>query len=361
MEDKNIESKKKSREIDVIASLSKIFAEKKLLAIYLGIFTVIGIVYALNKQKEYTSSVVLAPEATSMGMSQNISDLAGMVGLNVGNNGNSVDAIYPEIYPDVFASTDFVTKLFDIPVKLQKENVTKTYYQHLKTDIKTPFWNYPVIWISKLFSSKPVQQQQSNKIDPAHLTKDQAGVCNAIIGSIGCQLNKGTNVITISATDVDPNVAACLADTLQRRLQEYITVYRTKKARNDLNYAKKLNAEAKAQYVKAQQLYASYADANTDAILQSYKSKMDFLENEMQLKFNNYTQTTQQVVQAMAKVQENSPAFTMIQRATVPIQASSTPRSLMVLIFMLVGFTLDALWVLFIRDIIKNIFSKKGE
>lgn len=359
MEDKNKESMK-SKEIDILSSTKKIFAEKRLLAIFLCVFLVIGIIYAFNKPKEYTSSVVLAPEMSSMGMSQNISDLAGMVGLNVGNNKNSVDAIYPEIYPEIFASSDFVIKLFDIPVKLQKENITKSYYQHLKTDIKMPFWSYPGIWISKLFSPRTIQSK-SNKINPSNLTKEQFTIFKKISGNISCQLNKGTNVITIFATDVDPNVAACLADTLQRRLQEYIMIYRTKKARNDLYYAKKLNTEAKAQYIKSQQIYASYADANTDAVLQSYKSRMEYLENEMQLKYNNYTQTAQQVVQALAKVQENSPAFTIIQGATVPLQSSSTPRSLIILIFILIGFVFDSLWVLFVRDYCMKIVRKKGE
>jgi uncharacterized protein involved in exopolysaccharide biosynthesis len=51
----------------------------------------------------------------------------------------------------------------------------------------------------------------------------------------------------------------------------------------------------------------------------------------MQLKFNNYSETSRQVQQALAKVQENTPAFTIIQRAIVPLKASSTPRSMMVI------------------------------
>lgn len=349
MEEKNIEIKTKSKEIDIISIVKKIFAEKRLLVIFLLVSAIVGIIYALNKQKTYTASVILAPEATSMGMSQNLSDIAGMVGLNIGGSNNSVDAIYPEIYPDVFTSSDFVIKLFDVPVKIKEENTIKTYYQHLKTDIKTPFWSFPSIWISRLFSSKNTINK-SKTINPYQLTNEQDGICKMIIGNIGCELNKGTNVISITATDVDPNVAACVADTLQRRLQEYITEYRTKKARNDLQYAKKLNAEAKAQYIKAQQIYASYSDANTDVVLQSYKSKIEYLENEMQLKFNNYNQTSQQVVQALAKVQENSPAFTVIQRATVPLKSSSTPRSMMVLLFVILGFFTDAIWILVGRD-----------
>jgi uncharacterized protein involved in exopolysaccharide biosynthesis len=353
-----MDEKKKNREIDIIACINKVCAEKKLLVIFLSIFAIVGIIYAINKPKEYTSSVILAPEVTSMGMSQNISDLAGMVGLNVGGNGNSVDAIYPEIYPDVFASTDFIVKLFNVPVTLSKSNIKKTYFQHLKTDIKTPFWDYPKIWLLRLFSKK-VKNNASKTINPNCLTKEQDNICQTIRGNIGCQLNKGTSVITITVTDVDPQIAACIADTLQNRLQEYITLYRTKKARNDLMYARKLNEEAKVDYTRARQIYASYSDANTDVILQSYQSKIEDLENDMQLKFNNYSETSRQVQQALAKVQENTPAFTIIQRAIVPLKASSTPRSMMVIAFMLLGCCLDAFWILVGRKFFVNILSKK--
>lgn len=44
-----------------------------------------------------------------------------------------------------------------------------------------------------------------------------------------------TSVISISVMDQDPMVAAILADTLQSRLQQYITEYRTKKQKQILS------------------------------------------------------------------------------------------------------------------------------
>lgn len=347
------------KEFDVINLLKKVFKEKKLLAAFIVVFAVMGVIYALNTQKVYTASVVLAPEATSMGMSSSLSDIAGMVGLNIGGSNGSVDAIYPEIYPDVFASTDFVLQLFDIPVKGEKDKVAKPYFQHLTLDAKMPFWRYPKMWLIKLIKKKP-KGGKIDEINPARLSEEQSDIVDAIRGCIGCQLNKNTNVITISAADFDPCIAAALADTLQRRLQEYITQYRTQKARNDLNYAKKLNEEAKADYLESVRAYSDYSDANQDLLLVSYKSRQEDLENEMQLKFNLYSQTVQQVQSAYAKVQENTPAFTIIQSATVPVRASSTPRSMMVLGFMFLGFLADAAWVLFVRGLVaKTAWGKK--
>ena len=93
--------KASTKEIDLIALFMRIFQEKRLLAKFILVLTIVGIVYALGKPKEYTASVVLAPEATSMGMSSSLSDIAGMMGLEMGQGGKSIDAIYPDIYPDI--------------------------------------------------------------------------------------------------------------------------------------------------------------------------------------------------------------------------------------------------------------------
>lgn len=347
METKN---NKHSKEIDVLGCILKIYKNKISLLIFVVSFAIIGVVYALNKEKTYTAEVLLAPEATSMGMSQSISDLAGLIGVSGGGGGsNSVDAIYPDIYPEVLSSTDFIVKLFDIQVRPLKGGTQKTYYNHILKDHKTPFYKAPIKWIMGLFPSEKDTTPTTNKVNPFNLSKKQDGVCNSIRGSIGCQVNKTTSVITISVTDVDPLIAAVMADTLQRRLQEYITLYRTRKARIGLQNAKKLNAEAKIIYTKARREYSNFSDANTDVILPSVQAKLEDLENEMQLKYNNYTATQQQVQQAEAKLQEDTPAFTIIQNASIPQKASSTPRSIIVLLFIFIGIIFDCFYVLFFK------------
>ena len=114
-------------------------------------------------------------------------------------------------------------------------------------------------------------------------------------------------------------------------VQRYITNYRTSKARVDLEYYKKLAAEAKHDYERARQLYGSYSDANTDVVLQSFRSKQDDLENDMQLKFNTYSVLSTQLQQAKAKVQERTPAFTLLKGANVPIKPAGPKRMLFVL------------------------------
>ena len=355
-----MENTKKNNEIDILGIIKKVLEEGRLLLSFILIFAVIGVIVALNKQKIYSTTVILAPEISGGGsLPESLSSIASMVGVNLGNSGGGVDAIYPQIYPDVLTSSDFIINLFDVQVKQEKDSLYKTYYDHIINDAKIPFWAYPSIWISELLKDKDAEQDNNTRINNFKLTKKQNDILNFIRSNISCIVDKNTNVISISVNDFDPVVSATMADTIQKQLQQYITMYRTKKARNDVEYAQKLYDEARQQYVKARQAYGSYADANEDLLLESYKTKRDDLENEMQLRYNIYNQIAQQLQLAKAKVQEQTPVFSIIQGATVPLKASSMPRSFLVIIYMFVGVLADAAWVLYLRDIVKSKITKR--
>lgn len=72
-------------------------------AAFVSIAAVIGLIVAFTMPKEYTSKVVLAPEVTSMGGSMlgGLGELVQSFGYDIGNS-TSVDAIYPDIYPNIF-------------------------------------------------------------------------------------------------------------------------------------------------------------------------------------------------------------------------------------------------------------------
>ena len=61
---------------------------------------------------------------------------------------------------------------------------------------------------------------------------------------------------------------------------------------------------------------------------------------------------TAQLQNARAKVQESTPAFTVIEKPTMPYKASNAPRSMIVILFILLGLIADGLWILYIRDFV---------
>lgn len=352
-----MEDKKKNHEIDIIGISKRVLTEWKLLLKFVGVGAVFGVIIALNTPKLYTTSVILAPEVSGAGgMLDNLSDLASMVGVNIGANSSSIDAIYPEIYPDVISSSSFIINLFDVKVQ-QKDKTEKTFYDHMTKDAFIPFWSWPKIWIQKIFNNET--NSNLKEINPFYLTKQQFNVCKLFRSRVSCIVDKKTSVVTISFEDNDPMVSAVMADTILSRLQQYITQYRTKKCRIDLSYSEQLYNNAKKEYEEARLRYARTADASTHVVMMSQQSKLDDLENDMQLKYSVFQQMTQQLNIARAKLQEHTPAFSVIQEASVPLQASSFPRSLMVIGYMFLGAVLCALWIVYLRDPINKILSKR--
>lgn len=362
MEEK--EKKQISKEIDIIAVITKVLKEWKLLFKVCIIAGLVGVVVALNTQRRYTTTVLMAPEASNTSSSLgSLGSMGAMLGLNLGSMVTS-DAIYPEIYPDVLATTDFVVDLFNVPVIPLDSVNSKPYYKHLIESNKTPFWEYPkalMVKLIELIKNDTTNVLGTKKIDPFRLTKKEAGMITWIGSNISAIVDKKTSVITLSVTDVDPQVSALMADTVMQRLQDYITLYRTKKARHDLEYIKELYDQVRAEYMEAQQKYVQASDANRNIIRESLNSHIKNLENEMQLKLSVYTETAQQLQLAKAKVQEQTPAFTVLQAASIPVRPSSTSKTVVVLAFVFLGGLLDAVWVLFLRDIYYNYRKNRTE
>ena len=72
--------------------------------------------------------------------------------------------------------------------------------------------------------------------------------------------------------------------------------------------------DAKQKYIQAQYKYANFSDANEDIMLASLRQISDRLENEMQLAYNVYSQSAQQMQIALAKV-HNNPAGNRTNKA----------------------------------------------
>ena len=326
--------------IDMIKLLKLIKADKRKMLIYCGVGAVLSIIIAFSIPRIYKSKVMLAPEETSNGFSGNISSLASMVGMNM-KFGTSGDAIYPEIYPDAIESTEFLVSLFPVKVTSKDKSIQDMPYgEYMEKHQKTAWWELPKELMNKLkehFSDEK-GSATGQKIDPSFLTKKQSDLCKAISGNISCHVDKKTNVIDIEVTDQDPLIAKTMVNAVTAQLQAFITSYRTNKARNDEAYMEQLFQEAESQYTQARLKYADFCEANTKVVLKSVESKMEELENEMQLKHNIYTQVVEQLQMAKAKVQERTPAFTTLQNATVPVKHSNTPKAVILFFFVVIAF-----------------------
>lgn len=350
-------------EIDLLELALKVWGERKFVLKACGYAVLIGLVIAFSIPREYTANAMIAPELSDNKTTGGFSSVAAMAGFNL-NATSTADAIYPDLYPDIVTSTPFITGLFNVQVKDLDEEVDTTLYCYLNEHQRVPWWTLitsapfkALGWVISLFTE---EEKEDAILDPFHLTKEEADIAKELSERITVSVDKKTGVTTLSVTMQDARISACLTDTVVRRLQDYITEYRTTKARQDFQFQEKLFERKKKEYEKAQENYAKFADANKNIILLSYRAEQERLENEMRLAYQVYTSVAQQLQMAEAKVQEITPVYTIIEPATIPIKASKPRKTLMLLgIVFLTGLCCVS-WILFGRDFYINLKTKKG-
>jgi capsule polysaccharide export protein KpsE/RkpR len=163
--------------------------------------------------------------------------------------------------------------------------------------------------------------------------------------NIGMSVDKKTGVITLSVVDQDPKICRTLADSVMERLQAFITDYRTNKARIDVNYYTALADSAKAEYEQAARAYSLFVDSHTNVVLESIRSRQNDLENEMQLKYNTYSAINTQLQAARGKVQERTPAFTILKGAAIPVKPAGPKRMIFVIGMMILATIITSVYI----------------
>lgn len=364
-ENKNIKQQEEEGSIDFEKLFKDIRKHKKLYYKVLPITFIISAILMLSKPNVYKCEVMLAPELSRSNSSNSLLSLAYSFGMRMGTGTTGGEALFPTLYPDLMNNVDFKVSLFQVPVTIEgneEEGIpdrTMSYYDYLKNEQKRTWWSAAISgtikWVFSLFyEAKP---QDSSTVNPFRLTNEQTKIVDAIGKRVVCDVDQNSLVITISVTDQNPVICATMADTVKTRLQNFITDYRTSKARVDLEYNKKLYQESKARYEKARQKYAEFVDGNQDLVLLTVRQRQTDLENEMQLQYNTYTTVAAQLQAAEARVQEERPAFTTLQSATVPVKKSGPARAKWCLVFLFLAFCATTAYVFHKEDDLKPLLG----
>lgn len=360
----NMEEKKALfKETDLLKLVARVIEKWKFILVVTFCFSVFGVIIALSTVRKYTAEVVAAPESSGSSLSNSgLGSLASMMGINMGL-GESSDAIYPLLYPEIVSSLPFLTSLFDVRVEDIDGNVNATYYTYLKHYRKETWLDHvkkipgkAVGSIKGLFGSSQ-EDEEVQEFNPYMLSKNQMTMVKELNSNIGIFVDKKTNVLSLSFTDRDPRVAATMVDTIMWRLQHEITEYRTKKANDDCAYIESMYLESKDSLEVAQERYADFVSRNRNIINEYVIVEKERLEAEKNLKTSLHTQWAQQLLLARAKVQEKTPVFVTLKPAVIPAIPSSMGRSLMLLLFTFVGGIIAVMYVL-LKDSFVSIFRK---
>ena len=347
-------------EIDLIGILRKIIGIRKTIYKAAGIGLVVGIIVAISIPKQYTVGVTLSPE---MGGSKGggLSGLAAsFLGSGVSMN-EGTDALNASLSADIVSSTPFLLELSTMKIPaLEGETMTLSVYLGEES---SPWWSYVIGLpgmviggVKSLFTEEESESVPSDKanLGTIELSKKESEKIEALKKKILASVDKKTSMTTVSVTLQNPKVAAVVADSVVRKLQEYIIDYRTTKAKEDCLYLERLFKERQQEYYDAQKKYADYMDSHDNIILQSVRAEQERLQNDMSLAYQVYSQVANQLQVARAKVQEEKPVFAVVEPAVIPLYPSGTSRKIYVLASIFLSVCIVISWKLLGEDILNK-------
>ena len=346
-------------EIDLMDLLRKVIGIRKKIYKAVGIGLVIGIIVAISIPKQYTVEVTLSPE---MGNNKG-GGLSGLAASFLGSGvtmGDGTDALNASLSADIVSSTPFLLELsaMEIPVTKNEAMTLNTYLD----EETSPWWSYVIGFpgmviggVKSLFTEEDeITSFDKTSQGAIELSKKDSKKIATLKKMIIASVDKKTSMTSISVTLQNPKVAAAVADSVVKKLQEYIIDYRTFKAKEDCIYLEKLFKERQQEYYAAQKKYADYLDSHDNLILQSVRAEQERLQNDMSLAYQVYSQVASQLQVARAKVQEEKPVFAVVEPAVVPLEPSGTSRKIYVLAFIFLSVCIVIFWNLFGKDFLNK-------
>ncbi len=349
--------------IDIGLLAKKLYARRKLFYFKVWPITfVVSCFIILCVPRYYTSEAKLAPEMSNMSSGGMLGSLASSFGINLGDM-ETTDAINPMLYPDLMEDNGFVTSMFPIRVKSADGEIDTDYFTYLSSHQKFPWWSHVFMTINKAIGSilPSGNEEENTKLkgeagqrSPYWLSKKEHNIAESVRGNINISVNEKTGTISIHTNAQDPLVAKMLADSAQAHLQQFITNYRTNKARIDVNHYEQLAKETRKDYDSICRVYSRYAETNANIVLPTYQTAMENLQKDMSMKYTTYTSIMAQLESARAKLQERTPAFTLLKGASVPLRPAGPKRMLFVL-FMLILATVTTAVIILRKELTKTI------
>jgi capsule polysaccharide export protein KpsE/RkpR len=279
------------------------------------------------------------------------------------NLDNSVDAISVDMFPEVVASTPFIFELFDLPVEFERgDSVVQTnLLDYMLEYQKKAWWSYIISapfkaigWLTSLGNEEEAQVPIAD-LDMNNLPKKERAVVKFFAENIMINVDKKTGKTNLSLEMQDPLVVADVTNAIMENLKNYMTDYRTSKARQDVENLTEICNQRKEDYYKAQQIYAQYMDANKNVSKLSAQAESERLQQEMNLAYQVYSQVATQLEASRIKLQQAKPVFVVLEPVVIPLRHVAPSKAKMLVIFTFLAGCISAAWVLFGEEYLQKL------
>lgn len=320
-------------EIDLIELLKKIYNSKKVIFYTTILFTMMGVVVAFISPVKYNSSTVFIPQNIESS-SSSLSGVASLVGLNLGLSSFGGD-IPPSMYPQIIESIKFKRLLLDKVID-KKNNLT------LKN------------FIAEHYSIKKDAEQN---ISDLGMTVSEEAFFEVLTEIVNVSVNQKDGFISINCEMPNAEYSAKITKFSRQILQGIIIENKVETARQNLIFSEGQLIEKKKEFDEIYSKLAFFSDSNLNSVNSFVLNEKNKLESEFQIISAVVEEISKQVEQAKLQLKKDTPVFSTIQEAIIPIKRSSPKRTQIVIIFGFVGVVFSCISIL-ISSPLKKIFSE---
>ncbi len=335
---------------DPAAPMRFIRQNARRIGLVVALFAAIGVVHALLTPSEYTSTARFMPELKTRlsGNLSQLSSLAGLAGINL-DAGGDADAVRPDLYPSILQSAPFFIHIMQQKVTDPATGQVLTLETYLRNEQQRHLLGKVRQWLTSMDTTTqknalPGGAPAAARSQLIVMSERQERLAEDLSNRIQSAFDKKTGVISIQVKMPAPAVAALVARLTTQYLTAYVTTYRTGKARQQAAFLEERVAEARRRYEGAEYALQNYRDQNRNLFLNVARMSGNRLQSEYTLTQTVYNDLSRQLEQAKIKVQEETPVFKELDPPQVPNRRSEPRRTVMVLIYALLGVLLGTAW-----------------
>ena len=326
-----------SDEIDLIELLKTAWNGRKQIIIISFVFVLVGVAAALLSPVVYSSSTTFINSQTESSSSSGLSGVASLVGINLGGM-SSGSEIPPTMYPQLGESIEFKRDLLNSYID-EKEQIKLEDFLANYNDIE-----------------KSVTEN-NNKL---FISEYEDVLFNIINDVVSISVNQKDGFITITANMPNSEYAANTCINAREILQQTVINNRIKSAKQKLEYSEEQLNSKRIEFEEVQNKLAYFNDSNLNLVTSSVINEREKLEAEFQIINAVMIELSKQVEQRKLQVSEDTPVFSIVKEASMPVKRSSPKRTQMVLISGFIGLIVSISYTLIkspIAQVLKEINS----
>ena len=306
---------------------------KNILAIFNSIVAVITLIILFFVIKPYyTSSVIILPDSGRKPTFNQLSDLASLAGISVGENAGT------EIYQNLLTAETVLAPAVYAKYKTQEFTDSVNLIKYFEID------NY---------SDEPVEIRKRKRF---------LKIKKILLEKIQTRLDRKTKILTLSVTMPESKLSAEVANNIVKSLDNYLRTKTKTYASEQRHYIEKRILQVKDSLNKAEQKLKDFREKNRQISQSpSLLLKQNNLLRDVEILQTVYIELNKQL--ELAKIEEikDTPILNVKEFAKDPIKKAGPKRIIIFIVVFILSLILSVLFILYHSQIVNFFSSLKKE